>query len=45
MEEQTTTIRITEKLWNFLNQEKKMSESFEDVIWRYIKKKDGKSNN
>ena len=39
MEEQTTTIRITEKLWNFLNQNKQMSESFEDVIWRYIESK------
>lgn len=37
-----TTIKASEKLWNFLNQNKQMSESFEDVIWRYIKKKESK---
>jgi predicted CopG family antitoxin len=34
----TTTIRISEKLWKYLNDEKTMGESFEDVIWRHLLK-------
>lgn len=32
----TTTLRVSEKLWKFLNANKNMGESFEEVIWRYI---------
>jgi len=32
----TTTIRVSEKLWKYLNDEKKMGESLEDVIWRHV---------
>ena len=32
----TTTIRVSEKLWKYLNDEKQMGESLEDVIWRHL---------
>ena len=37
----TTTIRVSEKLWKYLNDEKKMGESLEDVLWRNLLKNPG----
>lgn len=36
--EETTTIRISNELWKKLNIMKMVGESFEEVIWKLIKK-------
>ncbi len=38
-EERNASLKITEDLWEALNKEKRMGETFEQVIWRLTKLK------